>query len=64
MRGTLSYVPQGTVGLPGEGDASLASQPPVPPLDGIWHESGGCCFYPAAPAPGPGDMIHTMQRQL
>lgn len=59
MQGTLSCPPPGILGLPGGRGASLALRPPSPSLDGTWRESAGCCFYPAAPAPGPGDTIFT-----
>lgn len=60
VQGTLSSVPPGIVGLPGELDASVALRPPSPSLGGTWHESAGCCFYPAAPAPGQGKRIHML----
>ena len=60
VQGTLSSVPSGVVGLPGELDASLALQPPSPSVCGTWHESVGCCLYPAAPVPGLVKRIHML----
>lgn len=64
MRGIPSCVPPGIGGLPGAGGVSLALRPPSPSLGGTWRESAGCCLYPAAPAPGPGDTTQVFNKVL
>lgn len=57
MPGSLSYFPPGILGRPPGRDVCPALLPPSPSHGGTWHESAGCCSYPAAAAPKPGDML-------